>query len=106
MIFPIDLSAYLTSHLSAQQHPSSHTSTKWNNSTFGLHDAAKARGKYFGTAIHNGYSRQNVTYYKYINNTHEFGQLVPEATMKWDQVEPQRGVFTFEGGDEIANLAM
>ena len=68
------------------------------------HDAAKARGKYFGTAVNNPYMKDS-TYREYANNTHEFGQLVPEASMKWDQTQPQRGVFTFEGGDEIADLA-
>lgn len=71
----------------------------------GLHDAAKARGRYFGTAVDNPYLRQDATYAQYVNNTREFGQLVPENAMKWDQIQPRRGVFTFGNADEIAGIA-
>ena len=63
------------------------------------------RGRYFGTAVHNACLQRDATYSKFINNTHEFGQLVAEASMKWDQIQPKRVVFTFEKGDEIADLA-
>ena len=62
--------------------PLAHILAIWGNDASGLSDAAKARGRYFGTAVHNAYLQRDATYSKFINNTHEFGQLVPEASMK------------------------
>ena len=72
----------------------------------GLNDAMVARGKlYFGTATHNHGFRANTTYNRQLNNTHDFGQITAAVSHKWNQIEPERDVFTFERGDEIASLA-
>ena len=34
-----------------------------------------------------------------------FGQLTPANAMKWEDTEPEQGVWTFTEGDQIANLA-
>lgn len=76
---------------------------------YGLNDAAKARGKLFfgfGTATESSKFLQDAAYYKQLNNTHDFGQLVPEASMKWDKTEPERNVFDFSVGDQITALAV
>jgi len=78
-----------------------------DNHTFGLNDAAQARGKlYFGTAVDNYEFHENSSYYKQLNNTHDFGQIVASNLLKWETTEATRGVFNFTGGDEIANLAI
>ena len=69
--------------------PLAHTLTTRGDDASGLSDAAKARGRDFGTAVHNAYLQRDATYSKFINDTHEFGQLVPEASMKWDQIQPK-----------------
>lgn len=74
---------------------------------YGLNDAAKARGKlYFGTATESSKFLQDAAYYRQLNNTHDFGQLVAEGSMKWDQTEPERNVFDFSAGDRITDLAV
>ena len=74
---------------------------------YGLNDAAKARGKlYFGTATEPYKFLKDAAYYKQLNNTHDFGQLVPEASMKWDRTEPDRNVFDFSVADQIVDLAV
>lgn len=74
---------------------------------YGLDDAAKARGKlYFGTATEPSKFLKDAAYYKQLNNTHDFGQLVAEWSMKWDKIEPERDVFDFSAGDQIAGLAV
>lgn len=73
---------------------------------YGLNDAAKARGKlYFGTATEPSKYLQDAAYYRQLNNTHDFGQLVAEGSMKWDKLEPERNVFDFSVGDQITGLA-
>lgn len=77
-----------------------------NSEEKGLNDAAKARGKlYFGTATEPSKFLSDAAYYKQLNNTHDFGQLVPESSMKWDKTEPERNVFNFTEGDRITALA-
>lgn len=77
-----------------------------NAEEYGLNDAAKARGKlYFGTATEPSKFLKDAAYYKQLNNTHDFGQFVPEASMKWDQTEPERDTFDFSVGDQIVDLA-
>lgn len=77
-----------------------------NAEEYGLNDAAKARGKlYFGTATEPSKFLQDAAYYKQLNNTHDFGQLVAEGSMKWDKLEPERNVFEFSVGDQITGLA-
>lgn len=78
-----------------------------NAEEYGLNDAAKARGKlYFGTATEPSKFLQDAAYYKQLNDTHDFGQLVPESSMKWDKTEPERNVFDFSVGDQITGLAV
>lgn len=78
-----------------------------NAEEYGLNDAAKARGKlYFGTATESSKFLQDAAYYRQLNNTNDFGQLVAEGSMKWDQTEPERNVFDFSGGDKITDLAV
>ncbi|KAG6359854.1 hypothetical protein INS49_010907 [Diaporthe citri] len=73
---------------------------------YGLNDAAKAHGKlYFGTSTEPSKFLQDAAYYKQLNNTHDFGQLVAEGSMKWDELEPERNVFDFSVGDHITGLA-
>lgn len=77
-----------------------------NTEEYRLNDAAKARGKlYFGTATESSKFLRDAASYKQLNNTHDFGQLVAEASMKWDQTEPERNGFDFSVGDQIADVA-
>ena len=73
----------------------------------GLHDASRARGKlYFGTASDWWEFQRDELYFKQLNNTHDFGQLTADASMKMDQTQPERGVFNFTGGDILVGLAL
>ncbi|KAH9887904.1 endo-beta-1,4-glucanase [Cubamyces lactineus] len=76
-----------------------------DTSTVGLNDAAHQANKlYFGTATN--YDELNdTTYFHLLDDIHMFGQLTPAKAMKWEETEPERGVFTFEQGDQIAALA-
>ncbi|KAI3608010.1 glycoside hydrolase family 10 protein [Moniliophthora roreri] len=66
---------------------------------------AKAAGKlYFGSATDNP-ELTDTTYVGILNNSALFGQITPGNSLKWDATEPQRGSFSFDGGDEIVNLA-
>ncbi|EMD31601.1 glycoside hydrolase family 10 protein [Gelatoporia subvermispora B] len=71
----------------------------------GLNAAAKVAGKlYFGSATDNSELTDNA-YVTILDNKNEFGQITPANSMKWDATEPERGTFTFNSGDQIANLA-
>ena len=71
----------------------------------GLHALAKAAGKlYFGTATDNP-ELTDQPYVAILNAAQMFGQITAANSMKWDATEPEQGVFTFSGGDQIANLA-
>ncbi|KIK57215.1 glycoside hydrolase family 10 protein [Collybiopsis luxurians FD-317 M1] len=75
------------------------TSTAFSNTV------AKAAGKlYFGTATDNS-ELTNTAYTAILDNNAYFGQLSPANSMKWDATEPEQGVFTFTGGDQIVALA-
>nr|B7SIW2.1 RecName: Full=Endo-1,4-beta-xylanase C; Short=Xylanase C; AltName: Full=1,4-beta-D-xylan xylanohydrolase C; Flags: Precursor [Phanerodontia chrysosporium]ABZ88799.1 endo-1,4-beta-xylanase C precursor [Phanerodontia chrysosporium] len=70
-----------------------------------LHTLAKAAGKlYFGTATDNN-ELTDTAYTAILDDNTMFGQITPANSMKWDATEPQQGVFTFSGGDQIATLA-
>ncbi|PAV16689.1 glycoside hydrolase family 10 [Pyrrhoderma noxium] len=92
--------------------PSSTTSASSPGSTSGsgssgsgLNTLAKAAGKlYFGSATDNS-ELSDTAYVAILKNNAEFGQITPANSMKWDATEPQRGVFTFSGGDQIATFA-
>ncbi|KAF7797216.1 hypothetical protein EIP86_008408 [Pleurotus ostreatoroseus] len=70
-----------------------------------LNTLAKGRGKtYFGSATDNP-ELTNTAYVQMLDDNTMFGQLTAANSMKWDATEPERGVFTFQQGDVIANLA-
>ncbi|KAJ8693001.1 hypothetical protein PTI98_010256 [Pleurotus ostreatus] len=79
-----------------------------DNSTIslpGLDVVAKSKGKlYFGSATDNG-ELNDAPYAAILSDNKEFGQITPGNSMKWDATERSRGVFTFSGGDVIANFA-
>ncbi|KAK7032265.1 hypothetical protein VNI00_013224 [Paramarasmius palmivorus] len=67
--------------------------------------AAQVAGKlYFGSATDNS-ELTDAPYVAILNDTTLFGQITPANSLKWDATEPERGVFTFSGGDAIVNLA-
>ncbi|KAK7032264.1 hypothetical protein VNI00_013223 [Paramarasmius palmivorus] len=66
---------------------------------------AKAAGKlYFGSATDNP-ELTDTAYVDILSDTALFGQITPGNSLKWDATEPQRGTFSFDGGDAIVNLA-
>ncbi|KIY42858.1 glycoside hydrolase [Fistulina hepatica ATCC 64428] len=70
-----------------------------------LNTLAKNAGKlYHGSATDND-ELTDTAYLAILSNTSQFGQITPGNSMKWDATEPSRGVFTFEAGDVIADLA-
>ncbi|EMD35599.1 glycoside hydrolase family 10 protein [Gelatoporia subvermispora B] len=71
----------------------------------GLHALAKAAGKlYFGTATDNP-ELTDTPYVAILDDNMMFGQITAANSMKWDATEPEQGVFTFDQGDVIRNLA-
>jgi endo-1,4-beta-xylanase len=63
---------------------------------------AAAKGRYFGSATDNP-ELSNAPYVALLGR--EFNQTTPGNSMKWDATEPQRGQFSYAGGDEIVSLA-
>ena len=60
---------------------------------------AEARGKlYFGTAFTSFYA-SDPRYGKILET--EFSQYTPENEMKWEVIEPERGVFNWTGSDLV-----
>lgn len=75
--------------------------------TKGLHELAVDRGLlYFGTGTHNQDVRSEPRYYKQLNNTHDFGQVVPAWSQKQDVTNPSRGRFDFALADQVVNRAL
>ncbi|TFK74187.1 endo-1,4-beta xylanase [Pluteus cervinus] len=71
----------------------------------GLSQVAKAAGKlYFGSATDNP-TLTDEPYISILSDNHQFTQITPANSMKWETVEPQRGVFNFTGGDQIVAFA-
>ncbi|PIL29539.1 hypothetical protein GSI_08347 [Ganoderma sinense ZZ0214-1] len=71
----------------------------------GFNAAARSAGKlYFGTATNN-YQWNDSAYVTILDNLAMFGQLTPAKVMKWSYTEPERGVFTWDMGDQFVALA-
>ena len=64
---------------------------------------AEARGKlYFGTAFTSFYAAD--TRYGSELET-QFNQYTPENEMKWEVIEPERGVFNWTGSDLVCTIS-
>ncbi|KAG8950308.1 hypothetical protein FRC04_007750 [Tulasnella sp. 424] len=70
-----------------------------------LNSLAKAKGRYFGTAVDTIWQSTDTKYLKLSGNSKEFGMITPENYMKWFAIEPTRNHFNFTGGDYIVNWA-
>jgi len=57
-----------------------------------------------GTATDNP-ELTDLPYLAILSNFSEFGAITPGNSLKWEYTEPERGVFTFAGGDQIVDLA-
>jgi endo-1,4-beta-xylanase len=63
----------------------------------------KSRGReWYGTALT---IRNDTVEQAIAANILDFGSITPENAMKWESTEPQRGNFTFEGGDQVVAFA-
>ncbi|KAI0481161.1 glycoside hydrolase superfamily [Xylariaceae sp. FL0804] len=74
----------------------------------GLNDAAKATGKlWFGTAADiPGTDELTDSYYMAeFNNTRDFGGATPANVMKFQQTEPEQGVFDFSDAEQFMSIA-
>ncbi|EQB50505.1 glycosyl hydrolase family 10 [Colletotrichum gloeosporioides Cg-14] len=60
--------------------------------------AVRAGLKYFGTAV-NEQRVTDTTYMAIVNNTAEFGSVVPENGQKWAYTEPSQNTFSYTSGD-------
>ncbi|KAJ7469858.1 endo-1,4-B-xylanase A [Mycena galericulata] len=82
------------------------TALPTGTSTAKSNSVAQSLGKklYFGSATDNPELNDTAYVTKLSDNT-LFGQITPGNSMKWDATEPEQGVFTFAGGDVIADLA-
>ncbi|MEU0597057.1 endo-1,4-beta-xylanase [Streptomyces sp. NPDC006393] len=67
-----------------------------------LADLAHRQGRYFGSATDNP-ELTDSAYTKILGS--EFDMITPGNGMKWENTEPQQGVFDWSKGDEIVKLA-
>ncbi|KAF6815221.1 Endo-1,4-beta-xylanase 1-like protein 1 [Colletotrichum sojae] len=67
--------------------------------------ALRAGLKYFGTAVDERRTTTDATYMGIVNNTAEFGSLVPENGQKWDSTEPSQNSFSYTRGDIVRSPA-
>jgi endo-1,4-beta-xylanase len=67
-----------------------------------LRAAAEATHRYVGTAIMSG--RLSSAPARALIGR-QFNSLSPENEMKWESIEPQPGVFSFEAGDKLVDFA-
>ncbi|EKM58507.1 glycoside hydrolase family 10 protein [Phanerochaete carnosa HHB-10118-sp] len=85
--------------------PTTTASAPASTSTAKLHQLAKSQGKlYFGTATDNP-ELTDTAYDAILDDGMMFGQITPGNSMKWDATEPEQGVFSWTGADQIVNLA-
>ncbi|KAG9007352.1 hypothetical protein FRB90_009432 [Tulasnella sp. 427] len=71
----------------------------------GLNTLAKAKGRYFGTALDGLWSNSDTVYQALSGNFSEFGMVTPGNAMKWDTIEATRNVFSYSHGDYILDWA-
>ncbi|OWZ19177.1 xylanase [Phytophthora megakarya] len=69
----------------------------------GLHDMAKASGKYMGTAVDQDI--KDTAALKVLKNIHDFGMLTPGNAMKWDATEYTQNTFKYDNADALVTLA-
>ncbi|KAI0081878.1 endo-1,4-beta xylanase [Panus rudis PR-1116 ss-1] len=71
-----------------------------------LNAIAKQNHKlYFGTATNLAEFTNDTAYRDIISDSRVFGQITPAHGMKWDEIEPGPGNFTFEVADAIVAFA-
>ena len=68
-----------------------------------LRDLARAQGIAIGTAVDVPAMRTEADYRAALNR--EFNHLTAENAMKWERVEPERGVFTWDEADAVVAAA-
>ncbi len=68
-----------------------------------LREAAARTHRHVGTALATEYLGE-ASYGP--TAAREFDSLTPENQMKWEAIEPRKGVFAFDGGDELAAFAL
>lgn len=70
-----------------------------------LHSLAVGAGlEYFGTTVDERHVNSDAQYRSILEDTNEFGQVVPENGQKWSNVAPSRGSFTYTQGDIVRPL--
>lgn len=69
----------------------------------GLRDLGALRGLYIGTAVNMDALSADPTYRSLTQS--EFSSVTAENVMKWETVEPQRGVDNFTQGDRLVRFA-
>ncbi|KAG8919402.1 hypothetical protein FRC01_001301 [Tulasnella sp. 417] len=69
----------------------------------GLNTLAKAKGRYFGTALDGLWSNTDTPYLNLSGNFSEFGMVTPGNAMKWDTIEATQNVFSYAHGDYIVS---
>ncbi|KAG7381727.1 hypothetical protein PHYBOEH_010803 [Phytophthora boehmeriae] len=69
----------------------------------GLHELAKASGKYFGAATDSDISDSFCL--KTLENVNDFGMIAPGNAMKWDSTETTQGMFKYTTADKIVAIA-
>ncbi|KAG8903104.1 hypothetical protein FRC00_000324, partial [Tulasnella sp. 408] len=94
-------SSTTTTTVSSTSVSSTVTSTATPIALRGLNTLAKAKGRYFGTALDGLWSNGDTVYQALSGNFSEFGMVTPGNAMKWDTIEPTRNVFNYDHGDYI-----
>ncbi|KAH7487818.1 hypothetical protein KRP22_013489 [Phytophthora ramorum] len=98
VFLPLTVAGLLLAVANGDLLKSTYTGTK------GLHELAKAQGKYMGTATDNG-ELTDTYYLAALKDSSEFGMLTPGNSMKWDATEPTQNTFTYTKGDAIVTIA-